>query len=35
MFSASPLETDIRRAGWDVRVVPILLQKSVENAREP
>jgi hypothetical protein len=34
MFSALPLKADIRRAGWDVRCVPILLQKSVEGFRE-
>jgi hypothetical protein len=33
MSSASPLQADIRRAGWDVRVVPILLQKSAAADR--
>jgi hypothetical protein len=32
--SAVPLKADIRRAGWDVRFVPILLQKSVEGFSE-
>jgi len=34
MFSALPLKADIRRTGWHVRFVPILLQKSVEGFRE-
>jgi hypothetical protein len=34
MFSALPSKADIRRTGWDVRSVPILLQKSVEGLRE-
>jgi hypothetical protein len=35
MFSALPPEADIRRVGSDFRVVPILLQKSVETGGEP
>jgi len=36
MFSALPLEADIRRAGCDVRVVPILLQnRHIDGAGRP
>src|SRR5258706_15814517 len=34
MFSASPLRADIAQCSWDVRFVPILLQKSVEDFPE-